>query len=86
MVRQLLNAHDPDTISNLESGIRQANPDTSPDELNSKFKIQHLKLIEDAVAVFNNPDLRNYIVDVRKKYDQVIDTINIDTALPILVG
>ena len=26
----------------------------------------------------HNPDLRNFIVDVRKKYDQIIDTVNID--------
>lgn len=78
VVRQLLNAHDPDTISNLESAIRQANPDTSPDEINSTFNMQHSKIIEEAVAVFYNPDLRNYIVDVRKKYDQVLDHINLD--------
>lgn len=28
--------------------------------------------------MFNSPDLRDYIVDVRKKYDQIIDTVNID--------
>ena len=43
------------------------------------------RLIEEAVAVFNNPDLRNYIVDVRKKYDQVIDGV-ILMKLPISVG
>jgi type I restriction enzyme R subunit len=30
------------------------------------------------VAELHNPDLRNFIVDVRKKYDQIIDTVNID--------
>jgi len=38
----------------------------------------HSQLIEEAIAVFNSPDLRDYIVDVRKKYDQVIDSVNID--------
>ena len=28
-----------------------------------------------AVAVFNNFELRNFVIDVRKKYDQVIDHI-----------
>jgi len=28
--------------------------------------------------VFHNPDLRDYIVNVRRKYDQIIDTVNID--------
>jgi type I restriction enzyme R subunit len=74
----LLNAHDPDTIESIKSKIRNENPDTPPAELNSAFNSQHSKLIEEAVAVFHNPDLRNYILDVRKKYDQLIDSINID--------
>ena len=28
---------------------------------------------------FHNPDLREYIVDVRRKYDQIIDVINLDS-------
>jgi type I restriction enzyme, R subunit len=78
VVKQLLKAHDPDTINNLELRIKNENPNASPNTINSTFKIQHSKLVEEAVAVFHNPDLRNYIVDVRKKYDQVIDHINID--------
>ena len=35
------------------------------------------------MAVFNNPDLRNYIIDVRKKYDQIIDGINVDEIINI---
>ena len=44
----------------------------------STFITQHSTLIEDATAIFNNWELRNYVIDVRKKYDQVIDTINAD--------
>jgi type I restriction enzyme R subunit len=78
VVKQLLNAYDPDTLETEKSKIRIQNPHTSPADLNATFNIQHSKLIEEAVAVFHNPDLRNFIVDVRKKYDQVIDGINID--------
>lgn len=78
VVKELLNAYDPDTISNMQSAISKANPDASPADIHSQFTTQHAQLIEQAVAVFNNPDLRNYIVDVRKKYDQVIDGINMD--------
>ncbi len=35
-------------------------------------------LMEAATAIFNNYELRNYIIDVRKKYDQYIDHINPD--------
>lgn len=76
VVKELLNAYDPDTISNMQSAISNAYPDASPADV-------HSQLIEQAVAVFNNPDLRNYIVDVRKKYDQVIDSINIDEVTTI---
>ncbi len=79
VVKELLNAYDPDTVEGLEFRIKSENPDASPADINSQLSTLHSQLIEDSVAVFHNPELRNYIVDVRKKYDQVIDTINIDT-------
>jgi len=79
VVKELLNAYDPDTIADLEQHIKSKNPGASPDAVQSELDSQHAILIEKAVAVFNNPELRNFIVDVRKKYDQVIDAINIDT-------
>lgn len=79
VVKELLNAYDPDTISNLQLAISNENPGASPANTHSQFTIHHSRLVEDAVAVFNNPELRNFIIDVRKKYDQVIDGINIDT-------
>ena len=78
VVKQLLDAHDPDTIDNLQLKIENENPGASPNDINSKFNAQHSKLVEEAVAVFHNPELRDYIVDIRKKYDQVIDHINLD--------
>ena len=79
VVKELLNAYDPDTISNLQLAINNENPGASPADTHLQFTIHHSRLVEDAVAVFNNPKLRSFIVDVRKKYDQVIDGINIDT-------
>jgi type I restriction enzyme, R subunit len=49
-----------------------------PDKVETLSPKEHQDLIDDAVAVFHNPDLRNYITEVRKKYDQIIDTVNID--------
>jgi type I restriction enzyme R subunit len=83
LVKNLLNAYDPDTMMNLEFSIRNENKDASPNAIHSSFITQHSALVEQAVAVFNNPDLRNYIIDVRKKYDQLIDTINIDEVTKI---
>lgn len=79
VVKELLHAHDPDTIEELKQKIKIENPAASPDELNSKLNTQHSKLIEEATAVFNDWELRNFIIDVRRKYDQIIDNINPDT-------
>jgi len=78
VVKQLLNAHDPDTIESIKSNLRSQNPDISPVAFDSQLAARHSQLIEEAISVFNSPDLREYIVDVRKKYDQLIDTVNID--------
>lgn len=79
LVKGLLNAHDPDTINNLELSIKKENPEAAPEQINSKLKTEHSKLIEAAVAAFHNPELRDFIVDIRKKYDQVIDVVNMDS-------
>ncbi|MBL7796734.1 MAG: DEAD/DEAH box helicase family protein [Saprospiraceae bacterium] len=83
VVKALLNAHDPDTLENIRHEVAQALPDASPEERHSSFIIQHSSLLESAVAVFHNPDLRTFVVDVRKKYDQIIDDINRDEILNI---
>ncbi|MBL7725419.1 MAG: DEAD/DEAH box helicase family protein [Chitinophagaceae bacterium] len=79
VVKELLNVYDPDTVNSLELKVKSERPDASPKEITTAFSTLHAKLIEEAVAVFNNPELRNFIVDVRRKYDQVIDNLNIDT-------
>jgi type I restriction enzyme, R subunit len=78
VVKQLLNVYDPDTINNLQLSISNGMTGVAPTELHSQFTSQHSQIIEKAIAVFHNPELRNYILDVRKKYNQVIDIINID--------
>ncbi len=78
LVKDLLNAYDADTMENLMYKIKIENPSASPEELHSQFTIQHTQLIEEATSLINNYDLRNYIIDVRKKYDQFIDHINPD--------
>ncbi|MBL7883071.1 MAG: DEAD/DEAH box helicase family protein [Bacteroidia bacterium] len=83
LVKQLLNAHDPDTLDNLKLQVQSLKVGASPDEINKTVNAEHSKIIESAVAVFNNPDLRDFIVDIRKKYDQIIDVVNIDTITKI---
>jgi type I restriction enzyme R subunit len=78
VVQQLLNAHDPDTIKNAETIIRKDLQGQAPAVIEAAIQKEKQNIVDRAVDVFNNPDLRNYIVDVRKKYDQIIDGINID--------
>ena len=78
VVKELLNAYDPDTVESIKSKVKSENPDAAPALLDSTFNIQHSKLIDSAVQAFNNPELRNYIINIRKKYDQVMDHINLD--------
>jgi type I restriction enzyme R subunit len=83
VVKQLLNAYDPDTIESIKSKVKSDKPGAAPIEIEAAINQEHSKLIEEAVSVFHNPELRNYIIDVRKKYDQVIDGINIDEVINI---
>ena len=78
VVKELLNAYDPDTIESEKSKVRSEMKDASRMDIEKEILNRHEKIIEQAVAVFHNPALRNFIVDVRKKYDQTIDTINQD--------
>lgn len=78
VVKQLLNAHDPDTVENIRLSLLKDNPDLAPAAFDQLLITHHSLLIDQAISVFNSPDLREYIVDVRKKYDQLIDTVNID--------
>ncbi|MCW3102321.1 MAG: putative type modification methyltransferase, subunit [Bacteroidetes bacterium] len=79
VVKQLLYAYDPDTAESIKQQLKAELPDATPAEADAAFAQRHLTIIEKAVAVFNDPDLRQFIVDIRKKYDQVIDVVNIDT-------
>ncbi len=83
VVKQLLNVYDPDTIQKQEKDIRLDLIGHPPIEIDNAITTAHKELIEQAVAVFHNPDLRDFIVDIRKKYDQIIDIINIDAVTKI---
>jgi type I restriction enzyme R subunit len=81
VVRQLLYAHDPDTKESIEEVITAEQPGIAPLLLEEMVKEKHLAILDHAIRVFHNPDLREFIVDVRKKYDQIIDTLNIDAVV-----
>ncbi|GEO06305.1 type III restriction endonuclease subunit R [Adhaeribacter aerolatus] len=83
VVKQLLHAYDPDTLENTKLQVQGQNPGAAPDVIEAQVKEQHEQIIEQATAIFNDYDLRNYVIDIRKKYDQVIDHINPDELVNI---
>ncbi len=83
IVKQLLNAHDPDSVATIETKVKTELIGEAPITIEAAIDKEKQQLIETAVAVFHNPDLRNFIVDIRKKYDQIIDVVNIDEIINI---
>jgi type I restriction enzyme R subunit len=79
VVKQLLHAHDPDAVTVVQTETRNKLRGQSPAEIDKAIAKGTQQLIDNAVAVFNDPDLRDFIVDIRKKYDQIIDVVNIDS-------
>lgn len=79
VVKKLLHAHDPDVNEQIETTVKSGMRGFAPMEIEKAIDTEKQKLIEDAVSVFNDGDVRDFIVDIRKKYNQTIDTVNIDT-------
>ncbi len=71
VVKQLLNVYDADTIENVKLKVENEMIGAAPEAVLST-------IIDDATAIFNDWELRNYVIDVRRKYDQYIDHINPD--------
>lgn len=83
IVKELLNAHDPDTKDSIEKQVKDELVGESPDIIHAEIQKRQQELIEGATYIFDFPELRNYILDVRKKYDQIIDNINLDETINI---
>jgi type I restriction enzyme R subunit len=73
-VKDLLNAHNPDIIELKASEIKQRQPEIQ--EADAKKKAQE-NLIDTARSTFSG-ELNEYIENVRRVHEQIIDTVNID--------
>ncbi|MGA9188311.1 MAG: type I restriction-modification enzyme R subunit C-terminal domain-containing protein, partial [Methanosarcina sp.] len=74
-VKDLLNAYNPDIIDSGASEIKQNHPEIS--EADSQKKAQE-NLIDAARSTFSG-ELNEYIENVRRIHEQIIDTVNTDT-------
>jgi type I restriction enzyme, R subunit len=75
VVKDLLDAFDPDKINKIIENIPSESEDYN---LELIIKECQVKLIRDATSVFNG-ELNEYIENVRRVHEQIIDTVNIDT-------
>lgn len=76
VAENLLNAFDEDVIqakAQAESGVLTP----APEQLAQAQK----ELIKQAVAPFQKPEVRDFIENVRRSHDQIIDSVNLDKVL-----
>jgi type I restriction enzyme R subunit len=77
IAKALLNAYDPDVVEGIRQKVEEEMPNASPAEINSQLTTHHSRLIESAAEVFTG-ELNEYIENVRKAHEQLIDHINPD--------
>ena len=74
VAENLLNAFDEDMIL---SRAQTANSTATPTD--EQIQAAQREMIREAVEPFQHPEVREYIENVRRSHDQIIDTTNIDT-------
>ena len=77
VVKELLNAYNPDTLEDLHLKVERENPDAAPIEKEEKVKTLTAALQNQAASTFNG-ELNNYIENIRKAHEQIIDLVNLD--------
>jgi type I restriction enzyme R subunit len=77
VVKELLNAYNPDTIEDIRLKVEQENPDVAPVEKEEKLNFLTSALQNQAASTFNG-ELNEYIENVRKAHEQIIDLVNPD--------
>ena len=74
VTKSLLNAYSPDKVR--ETAL-QAEPD-SEEPSSEALQSAQQQMIAEATRVFDNPDVRDYLENVRRSYEQIMDTVNLD--------
>ena len=78
VAEDLLNAFDEDVVAAKAGVTLDPDRDPSPEE-QAKLDAAQEELVKEAEQPFNDPDTRDYIEEVRKKHEQIIDNVNIDS-------
>ncbi len=77
---RLLNAFDNEIIA-VKAGITLTEEGECSPEDEEKFKKVQDELITEAVAPFHKPEVREFIENVRRSHEQVIDNVNLDNVV-----
>ena len=80
LAQDLLDAFDEDVIS-ARAGILLDDEHELTSEEKQRMDTAKVKLIREAVKPFLDPDTRNYIEDMRRRHEQVIDSVNPDMVI-----
>ena len=76
VAENLLNAFDEDVITEYAQRVTGT---AAPTE--DEYKQAQKELLKSAVAPFHIPEVRDYIENVRRSHDQIIDNVNLDSVL-----
>lgn len=76
IANNLLNAFDEDVINDRAKNIASSGIPSDDDIANAQKE-----LIKEATLPFFNPDTRDFIENVRRNHDQIIDTVNLDSVI-----
>ena len=82
VVKELLNAFNPDTVDELKAKVESELAGESPIKKEEAFKQLHEQLQNNAAKVFTG-ELNEYIENVRRAHEQKIDTVNPDEIIRI---
>lgn len=81
IARDMLNAFDEDEIAKEAGAAPGADALRQTDDDRSVFEAAQARLVERAVKPIFSAELRNYLENVRKSHDQIIDNENLDTVI-----
>lgn len=76
LAENLLNAFDEDAIRQKAVNDCQV---SEPDQ--NQLQQAQKNLVDDAVKPFHNPQIREFIENIRRSHDQIIDNVNLDSVL-----
>lgn len=80
LAQNMLDAFDEDRIAEHAGVDLSDDHEPTPDE-QKRMEEAKQTLIKEAVEPFYNPDIRNFVEDVRRSHEQVIDSVNLDSVL-----